>query len=399
MISFMQLTNILAEIRKIWNKERYSPHTNRYGVIFMKRILFLAVLFLMLPKTCHGIDISAKSACLMVADSGEVVYEKDSGLKLPMASTTKMMTALLAAESGSWDETVTVSVNAQNQEGSSIYLEENDRIKLSDLVCGMLLNSGNDAAVATAEHISGCCDTFSELMTKRAKEIGALNTSFENPSGLDDENHYSTAYDLALIGSEVIKNEHLSPIIQSKEMQITDEEGDITYLRNHNKLLWNYEGMIGVKTGFTKKSGRCLVTAARRGGVTLVAVTLCAPEDWKDHKKMLDYGFEECKLSVEVSKGETLTTVEVDGNELALVAAENLTAVDVKGVKEKREVKLSYIKDIRAPINSGEKLGVAKLYQNGRFIGQTDIVASENIYVEKEQNSGFFDIIKRLFKI
>lgn len=362
----------------------------------MKRLILLLIIIVSIPEYCFALDISAKSACLIVADGCEIVYEKEPHIKLPMASTTKMMTALVAAESGKWDETVTVSVNAQNQEGSSIYLEENERIRLSELVCGMMLNSGNDAAVATAEHISGSTELFAQLMTKRANELGAINTRFENPSGLDDENHYSTAYDLAVIGSEVVKNNSLSPIIQCKEMKIENEDGDITYLRNHNKLLWRYDGVIGVKTGFTKKSGRCLVTAAERNGITLVAVTLSAPSDWNDHKLMLDYGFEVCEKSIELKKGDRVKKVQIDGDVLELVAAENIEVVNVKGTKEERELKIKTVDTIKAPVNAGEKLGVAELYQNNRLIARTDIVANKNIYETSGRRKNIIDTIKEL---
>lgn len=342
----------------------------------------------MLPSVCEAVDISAKSACLIVADSGETIYEKDCDLTLPMASTTKMMTALIAAESGKWEETVTVSVNAQNQEGSSIYLRENDRIKLSDLVCGMMLNSGNDAAVATAEHIAGSCDSFARIMTERAKELGAKNTSFQNPSGLDADNHYSTAHDLALIGSEVIRNEKLSEIIKSKEMQLTDEEGNITYLRNHNKLLWSYDGMIGIKTGFTKKSGRCLVTAAEREGVTLIAVTLSAPDDWADHKKLLDYGFDMCERRTIVEQGEELKEIEVDGERLALVAAEDIPAVNVKRKREEINLEIKCVNNLSAPVKEGEKLGVVRAVQNGKAIGETYLIAQRSIYEGEPKEKG-----------
>lgn len=362
----------------------------------MRIFIILMLVFFSTPTVSYGLEISAKSACLIVAESGEIVYEKDPYMKLPMASTTKMMTALVAAESGCWEEVATVSLNAQNQEGSSIYLEENDKIKLSDLVSGMLLNSGNDAAVATAEHIAGTSDSFAKLMTERAREIGAMNTSFENPSGLDGENHYSTAYDLALIGSEVVKNEYLGPIIQSKEMKISNQDGDITYLKNHNKLLWSYEGMIGVKTGFTKKSGRCLVTAAKRDGVTLVAVTLSDPCDWKDHKAMLDYGFEVCTSNTEIVAGKVLDEVKIGDEVLKLITKERLFAVDVRGIKEEREVKVSTVREFSAPINKGEKLGEAKLFQNGRLICKTDIVADRDIYDTNTDKKSFIGIIKEL---
>ncbi|MEE0945130.1 MAG: D-alanyl-D-alanine carboxypeptidase family protein [Clostridia bacterium] len=365
----------------------------------MKIIMLLLLVFFATPTVSYGLEISAKSACLIVAESGEIVYAKEPDMRLPMASTTKMMTALVAAESGCWEDVATVSVNAQNQEGSSIYLQENDRVKLSDLVSGMMLNSGNDAAVATAEHISGSSENFAKLMTERARKIGAVNTSFENPSGLDNENHYSTAYDLALIGSEVVKNKCLSPIIQSKEMKITNQDGDVTYLRNHNKLLWSYEGMIGVKTGFTKKSGRCLVTAAKRDGITLVAVTLCDPCDWKDHKEMLDYGFERCQNRVEIKEGAVLKEVSVGNELLKIVAEESLATVDVIDIKEERELRVSIIREIEAPINKGEKVGEAKMYQNGRLIGEINLVAERDIFEIEKEKEGFFHTIKELLGI
>ncbi len=362
----------------------------------MLKIVFLVVFLLALPTNCRALELSAKSACLIIADSGEIIFEKDANAKMPMASTTKMMTALLAAESGKWEEIATVSANAEAQEGSRIYLEANDRIKLSDLVCGMLLNSGNDAAVAVAEHVSGDVRSFSELMCIRAEKTGAVNTSFENPSGLDGENHYSTAYDLAIIGSEVIKNPHLRPIIQSKEMKIENCDGDVTYLRNHNKLLWSYEGMIGVKTGFTKKSGRCLVSAAERNGITLVAVTLSAPDDWKDHKKLMDYGFELCEKITVIEKGEVLKAVTVGDKEVKLSANNSVDVVGIKNKREERELKISTINKAYPPINQGEKLGVAKILQNGKVIGETALVATQSVAINEKK--GIWSFITKIFK-
>lgn len=350
----------------------------------MKRIFLFAILMIFAPKVCHGVDISAKSACLMTADTYEIIYEKYSDMKLPMASTTKMMTALLAAESDKWDEVATVSLNAQNQIGSKIYLKENDKMPLSNLVAGMLLNSGNDAAVAVAEHISGDVQSFAEEMNIYAEKIGAKNTSFDNPSGLDDESHYSTAYDLALIASEVIKSERLSPIIKSKELKISNLSGEVTYLRNHNKLLWTYEGMLGVKTGFTKKAGRCLVTAAERDGVTLIAVTLSAPNDWEDHKKMLDYGFEVCRSDAIIKKGEKLAEVEINDAYVNLVSKDDVILSDITGKKEVREVRVKTIKDAKGPVNAGEKLGYAQIIQNEKIAATVDLVAESDVVGEKE---------------
>ena len=222
--------------------------------------LFIFCLNFNLPV--YALDISAKSACVISADTGEIIYAENEKEKLSMASTTKIMTALLAIESGRLDETVTVSANAQAQEGSSIYLRTGERIILKDLVYGLMLNSGNDAAVAIAEHMSGSEDKFAELMTKRAKELGAVNTSFKNPNGLDEQGHYTTAYDLALIAAYAMKNEEFKKTVSTKSATATLEDGEILYFSNHNKLLKMYDGAVGVKTGFTKASGRCLVSAA-----------------------------------------------------------------------------------------------------------------------------------------
>lgn len=366
-----------------------------YGVIFLKRVFVISILLLILPKVCHGVDISAKSACLITADTYEVVYEKYKDMQLPMASTTKMMTALVADRSDRWGEVVTVSANAQNQIGSSIYLRENDRMSLTDIVSGMMLNSGNDAAVAVAEHISGDVESFADEMNMLAREIGAKNTSFENPSGLDGENHYSTAYDLALIASEVIISERLLPIVKSRQMTISNLDGEITYLKNHNKLLWSYEGLLGVKTGYTKKAGRCLVTAAERNGVTLIAVTLSAPNDWDDHKKLLDYGFERCEKERLVEKGEKLSEIEIGEEKVSLVAKEEVSITEVNAQKEKRNVIVKTLSGIEGPINAGEKLGYAEVVQNGRTVARVDLIAEKDVEAE---SVGFLRKLKSMIK-
>ena len=381
-------TNILAVSLKIWNSAEFHLIPYRYEVIFrMKKFFAILIVILAIPQVCNAVDISARSACLIVASSGEIVYEKEPHLKAPMASTTKMMTALVAAESDKWEEIATVSVNAQNQEGSKIYLAAGDEMKLSDLVCGMMLNSGNDAAMAVAEHISGSCESFAVLMTKRARELGAEDTSFKNPNGLDAEGHHSTAYDLALIGREVIENEKLSDIVSCREMKVESTSGTVTYLRNHNKLLWNYDGTIGVKTGFTKASGRCLVSAAERDGVTLIAVTLNAPDDWNDHKKLFDYGFDVCDTERVIEKREELARVRIGGKVLGFEAGADVMAVNVHGQKDDCEVVLHRIKAPQAPIAKGEKLGVAEVLQNGRHIAEVDLVASCDVYAGEEKES------------
>ncbi|MBR2622580.1 MAG: D-alanyl-D-alanine carboxypeptidase [Clostridia bacterium] len=236
--------------------------------------------------------ISAKSAVLIDANSGQVLYQKDASVRLPMASTTKIMTALCALELAKADTLITVDARAVGVEGSSIYLQEKEQLTLLQLLYALLLASANDAAVAIAIGTAGSVEAFADHMNEKAKQLGLSDTHFENPHGLDSEQHYTTAHDLALIAREALNNPQLRTIFATKK--ITIPQGDtqgVRWLINHNKMLRYYDGAIGVKTGFTKKSGRCLVSAAERDGLTLIAVTLCAPDDWNDHTRMLDAGF------------------------------------------------------------------------------------------------------------
>lgn len=236
--------------------------------------------------------VSAKSAVLIDANSGQVLYEKDASVRLPMASTTKIMTALCALELADADTLITVDARAVGVEGSSIYLREKEQLTLLQLLYALLLASANDAAVAIAIGTAGSVEAFADYMNQKAASLGLENTHFENPHGLDSEQHYTTARELALIAREVLKHPLLRTICATKKITIPQAEAQgVRMLINHNKMLRYYDGAIGVKTGFTKKSGRCLVSAAERDGLTLIAVTLCAPDDWNDHTRMLDAGF------------------------------------------------------------------------------------------------------------
>lgn len=236
--------------------------------------------------------VSAKSAVLIDANSGQVLYEKDASVRLPMASTTKIMTALCALELADADTLITVDARAVGVEGSSIYLREKEQLTLLQLLYALLLASANDAAVAIAIGTAGSVEAFADHMNQKAASLGLENTHFENPHGLDSEQHYTTARELALIAREVLKHPLLRTICATKKITIPQAEAQgVRMLINHNKMLRYYDGAIGVKTGFTKKSGRCLVSAAERDGLTLIAVTLCAPDDWNDHTRMLDAGF------------------------------------------------------------------------------------------------------------
>ena len=243
-----------------------------------------------LPVALTG--VSARAAVLMEAEGGEVIFGQSPDTRLPMASTTKIMTALVALEELAPDTEVTIPAAAVGVEGSSIYLIEGERLTLEQLLYALLLESANDAAAAIAIAVAGSVEAFAALMNERAERLGLTDTHFVNPHGLDDEDHYTTARELALITREALAHPDFRRICATKRKTIPlhGTEG-VRLLLNHNRLLSSYEGCIGVKTGYTKRTGRCLVSAAERDGVTLIAVTLHAPDDWRDHSAMLDHGF------------------------------------------------------------------------------------------------------------
>lgn len=231
-------------------------------------------------------DCAADCAILMDADSGAVLYEKQPDKRCLIASTTKIMTAIVVLEHCSPDEELVIPPEAVNIEGSSIYLKGGEVLTVRELLYGMMLHSGNDAAVALALACSGSVEEFVVLMNLKAQALGMENSSFENPNGLDGEKHYSTARDLAVLTAYALENPAFRQIVSTKRIQC----GTRTFI-NHNKLLWSVDGAIGVKTGFTKAAGRILVSAAERSGRRLVAVTINDGSDWQDHQTLYDYGF------------------------------------------------------------------------------------------------------------
>ena len=356
----------------------------------MGRIILVCLLIFLWGFDACAMELSAESACLVVAKTGEVVYAKNENAKMRMASTTKIMTALLATESGKMEEVASVSKTAESQEGSSIYLRAGEKIVLRELVYGLMLNSGNDAAIAIAEHISGSVDAFSEDMTERAKEIGAKNTSFKNPNGLDEDGHYTTAYDLALIGAEAMENAEFAKIVSTKSKTAKTENGNILYFTNHNKMLKLYDGAVGVKTGFTKASGRCLVSAAERDGVLLVAVTLNAPDDWNDHKKMLDYGFERVSLTPVVKNNQILKKE----GEYTYISGEN---INIPQMSDNRyEVKLHLPKEFPVPVSEGEKVGFGEVFLSDKYVDNFDILSGISVE-EKPPQKNFLKCFIHVF--
>ncbi len=349
-----------------------------------------------------SVGVSAESAVLMCADNGEILFSRNADRQLSMASTTKIMTSLIAIESAMPEKEIVVTKEMVSVEGTSMGLKPGDSVSIRELVYGMLLQSGNDAANTVAYVIGGSPDGFSKLMNERAREIGMDNTNFVTASGLDDENHYSTAYDMALLAAECIKNPEFAEICRQKTAKLT--YGNPPYARtltNHNKLLWKYSGSIGIKTGFTKKSGRCLVSAAERNGVTLIAVTLNAPDDWNDHISMFEYGFSKCK-SVRIGCDLSGVAVKVAGGESNSVGVRlSYNPLFIEGASVHCRIFLKAIE--YAPIPEGTILGTAVFYSGQNTIDEVPILANESIYIkpvpieetEKKSNS-FSDLFKKI---
>lgn len=344
-----------------------------------------------------GPQITAKSAIVMDATTGKVLYEKDADSQRYPASTTKIMTLIVALERGNLDDVVTVSKNASQTEGSTLWLEPGEKMKLSELLYGMMLISGNDATVAVAEHIAGSVDAFARLMTEKAKEIGAVNTSFVNSSGLPDPQHYTTAHDLAKITAYGYKNPMFRQIVSTKEKQLPwAGKGYNRQLDNENRMLWLYDGGNGVKTGYTDAAGRCLVSGAERGGMQLISVVLDSTYMWNDSIALLNYGFPQLTMQEMVKKGTVLKTIRVSsGNTdtLQLKAASSLSVPVYFGERDKFKTEIEAPDKISAAVHKGDRVGTIKVYYEGTEVAATDLVAAETI----EKKSFFAYLWTKLF--
>ena len=345
------------------------------------RLISILVLIFAFSFSVNAVSeptVSAYSAILINADTKEVLFEKNAHTKRSMASTTKIMTGLLAVESGRLEEVV--AVGGIQSEGSSIGLKSGYKLTLEALTYGMMLESGNDAAEVVAEFLSGSEEEFAVQMNEKADNIGMAETNFVTSSGLDSQEHYSTAYDMALLGAYAVENPVFREIVSTKQKTIGFIEPDISMtFSNHNKLLSWCDGVFGIKTGFTKKSGRCLVSACERDDTTLIAVTLNAGDDWNDHAKLYNYGYEtldSCELFIRTP--EKLRVYGGTKNEITIDLNDNPVRQSyLDGNKITQKIYLPAF--LYAPINVGEIIGKAELYRNGRVIGSYHITASETI--------------------
>lgn len=349
----------------------------------------------------QGNPVNAKAAIVMEAMTGRVMFAQDENERLPIASTTKIMTTLIALEQPDIDAVFAVDENAIMVEGSSMGLTKGDKASLRALATGMLLASGNDAANATAVRIAGSIPAFADVMNARAREIGLANTSFETPSGLDGENHYSTAYDLAMLSREALKNDEFAAICSQYKMRTS--YGDPPYdrwLTNHNRLLKYYDGAVGIKTGFTKKAGRCLVSAATRDGVTLICVTLGCPDDWDVHRQLYDRYFSEIKVE-DLSKGIPALAVPVTGGIMPTVKTvkSDKAQIPVPVDCDNIEYKITVEQFAYAPVRKGQYLGEVHIFVDGELVGRVSLTAAADVPLKHEykESKSFFESIKDLF--
>ncbi|MBQ6907936.1 MAG: D-alanyl-D-alanine carboxypeptidase, partial [Clostridia bacterium] len=319
-----------------------------------KASLFLIIL-IFLSKDVFS--MSARSSIAIDGESGRIFYANNINEKMGMASTTKIMTAIIALEQANLEDIVTVSENAANTEGSSMYLVSGEKIKMENLIYGLMLNSGNDAATAIAEHISKNTDNFAVLMNNKSREIGLKNTSFSNPHGLDNENHYSTAYDMAMLARYAMQNEKFREIVSTKVKTIEEyDNNNFKYLTNHNKLLKIYKYCSGIKTGFTKKCGRCLVSSAEKDGVKCIVVTLNDPDDWNDHINLYENVFSNYKSYKLADKNSFICSVNVKDspeNIIKLYSADDIFISLTNDEYKRIHVKYDYQKDVKIPIYKG----------------------------------------------
>lgn len=342
-----------------------------------------------IPAYAAPENVSAVSAIVIEAQTGTVLWEHNSREKRAMASTTKIMTALLTIEAGDLDREFTVDPLAIMVEGTSMGLREGDRVSRRDLLYGILLPSGNDAANAAAVSVSGSMTAFVKLMNSRARELGLNDTHFATPSGLDADGHYTTACDLARLAAYALRDDTFREIVGCASADV--EFGNPPYKRtlyNSNKMLKRYDGAIGVKTGFTDNARRCLVSAAERDGATLVAVTLNAPDDWNDHTKMLDYGFTQVRAyPLETSCTEKVA-VAGTGQSVGVYAHKTTLALTTEQrTKLTRRVLLPGF--VYGSVERGDKLGELLFLIDGEVVSRVPLFADGNVDVPQEEQ-GFF---------
>ena len=369
-------------------------------------LLFSLVLFLPIVVNAEDYAINAKSAILVEADTGTILFEKNKDERLSVASLTKMMAQIIIleeVEKGNlkWDEMVTTSANAAGYGGTQIYLEAGEKMSVNDLMKAISMASANDATVVLAERIAGSEEKFVEMMNNKAKELGLQNTNFVNPTGLDEDNHYSSSYDLSIIARELLKHEEILEFTSIYEDYLRQDTPNKFWLVNTNKLVKTYDGVDGLKTGFTNNALYTMAVTAKKDNMRLIAIVLgeeVSKVRNKEVAELLDYGFVSYKVDLIKKKGELVNTIKIskgNKNKLRVVLDS-----DIKILTNKSDNGLKYdekivMDEIKLPIHVGDKLGVLELYNQGKIIGTYNLVSNDNV---KQKNifSIFLDNLKKI---
>jgi D-alanyl-D-alanine carboxypeptidase (penicillin-binding protein 5/6) len=330
------------------------------------------------------LNVSASAAIVMDQQTGQVLWTKNPDWKRPMASLTKIVTAILVLEHSDLDELVAISREAARTPGSSMYLRAGTTYQVRDLLYGLMLLSGNDAAVALAEHSCGSMEEFVAFMNKRARMLGALNTRFTNPHGLPAEEHYSTAHDMALLARHALSISEFATLVASSKAVIPDPlEASHRPIYNKNRLLWEFEGADGVKTGYTLAAGRCLVASATRNGRQVVVVLLDAPRLWEDAATLLTYGLEEYDNIMVAQKGQDLGRIGVAGglaSTVSLISAQDIWITVPRSQKDAIEIDYDVCPEVRAPVEQWAPLGKLCVRCNDHLLAETQILAGDGVF-------------------
>ncbi|EEG78280.1 D-alanyl-D-alanine carboxypeptidase family protein [Dethiobacter alkaliphilus] len=367
----------------------------------MRKILAVLLLFcLLLPAglavAMETPDVTARAAVLLDQETGRILFSKNAHERLPMASTTKIMTAILAIESGRLDEMVTVSEYASLVEGSGVDLDAGEQKTLEELLYGLMLRSGNDAATAIAEHLAGSVEKFARQMTRRAGELGAAQTRFENPHGLEAENHYTTAYDLGIIAVYAMSLPEFREVVATSEKRIswTGRPYD-RILYNQNKLLDMYEYADGIKTGWTTPAGRCFVGSSNKDGWGLVSVVLNAPQMWEDTIELMEFGYSYYHWEPLVEEGRHLKTAQVErgtADRVTLVAGNDLGLPLKENEADVLRYEFNVAEPLRAPVSAGDEVGTMEVYFGTQRIAEVPLVAASDV-----GRRGLFGALRNFF--
>ncbi|MDE6658583.1 MAG: D-alanyl-D-alanine carboxypeptidase [Eubacterium sp.] len=346
----------------------------------LKKFSLVLAFLLFIPTVSYGAECSAASAIVIDGLTNEILYEKNAYEERSMASTTKIMTSLIACESGKLDDVVSVTDEMVNVIGTSLGLRAGDKITLYDLVVGMLIVSGNDAANAAAIYLGGSIEGFAKMMNEKAESIGMKNSLFVTPSGLDEGKHHSTAYDMAVLASNAIKNEIFAQICKEKRMEVTIN-GEKHSVYNHNKLLSYLDDCIGIKTGYTEKAGRCLVSAVNRNGKIMICVTMNDGNDWNDHVSL----FKACDKKYQKKEIKDVVNINVVGGNKDKVSASYSAEVNVLN-PEYVTVECYYFPFVYAPVEQGEEIGKIIVKYKEKEVTSAPITAEESVeYYAKQE--------------